>query len=351
MTAQVLATGFARKGAKVTVVTHTEREGEIQLPFRVLREPSPLELYRAVKDSDVVLHNNPAMRFAWPSWVTRTPLVIAVRQYVTVPGKRLSAKARLLYHAKYFAIESADELIANSDAIGRHLRSISNVIPNSYRDSVFHIDNDAPRPRGSLAFLGRLTPDKGADLPITALAGLVRTGHDAYLVIMGDGPHRPELEALAASLGVRERVKFMGSVDGTTANRVLNQSAIAIVPSRQPESFGTVALEEAGSGCVVVGSNDGGLVQAIGPCGPLFTPGDAADLERVLTKLIEDDELFESYRSELKAHTDQHTEQFMVDGYYDVLARVAREGGRNPRRGSLVKLVRRLVHPGPPEGF
>ena len=188
---------------------------------------------------------------------------------------------------------------------------------------------------------------------LPAARGEPQRQHDAQDDAQGVGVdlHRPELEALAASLGVRERVKFMGSVDGTTANRVLNQSAIAIVPSRQPESFGTVALEEAGSGCVVVGSNDGGLVQAIGPCGPLFTPGDAADLERVLTKLIEDDELFESYRSELKTHTDQHTEQFMVDGYYDVLARVAREGGRNPRRGSLVKLVRRLVHPGPPEGF
>lgn len=354
MTAQVLARGFTeRHEARVTVVTRTVSPADEHFPFEVVREPGPAGLLRIARESDVILHNNPLMRFAWAGWVTDTPTVIAIRQYVSIPGARVRPSRRVLLHAKYMAIEDADELVGNSEAMAAHIPRVSSVVPNSYRDSVFRVDNAQPRPRQSLAFLGRLSWDKGPDMPIRAVAALVERGFDPNLTVMGPGTEdeRSALERLADELGVSSRVTFVGAVDGVRANAILNDHAIAVVPSLQPESFGTVALEEAAAGCVVVGSGEGGLVQAIGPCGPLFQPRNLDSLVAELERLFMDDAYFASFRDAAPAHLAQHTENTMVDRYYEIVQRVAAGGGRNPDARTMRGRMKRLRSHGPSEGI
>lgn len=355
MTAQVLARGFVeRHGADVTVVTRTtETADDANFPFRVVREPKRSELLEIVREADVVLHNNPLMRFAWATWVANTPTVVAIRQYVTLPGKKYSLPYRLVMHGKYMAIEDADEIVGNSQAMAQHIPAVSQVIPNSYRDNIFKIDNNIPRNRQSLAFLGRLSWDKGPDMPIRALAKLREEGFAPTLTLMGSGT--PEdlktLQDLADELHVSEYVKFTGSVDGHEANRYLNEAAIAIFPSLQPESFGTAALEEAAAGCVVVGSNAGGLIQAIGPCGPLFEPGNLDDLVQTLRRLFQDDEYFNSFHTMLESHVRKHQAHVMIDSYYAVLDRVAHGNGSNRDARTLRGRLRRILHHGPSGGI
>lgn len=350
-TAEVLARGFAeRHNADVTVVTRTvEQADDEAYPFAVVREPSPRDLLRVVRRSDVVLHNNPLMRFAWATWLSNKPTVVAIRQYVFVPGRKEPMWYRALLHAKFMAMEDADELIGNSTAMKEHLPSISEVIPNSYRDQFFRVMKNE-RPRQTLIYLGRLGKEKAPDLPVEAVAALVERGFGPTLTIVGPGTDEEldYLRKLVADLGLTSRVTLEGAVGPEEANRLLNEHAIAIVPSRVPESFGTVALEAAASGCVVVGSGEGGLVQAIGPCGPLFTPRDDADLARVLEELFTNDELFQRYRGALAGHVGRHVEHVMVDRYFEVVARVARGEGKNATARTFRGRLRRLLHHGPP---
>lgn len=95
--------------------------------------------------------------------------------------------------------------------------------------------------------IGRLDPVKRMDQVIRGVA--VRLRHsDAVLVIAGDGPLRGELQALAASLGVAERVRLLGARGDVT--RLLSAMDVLVSASRD-ETFGMAVVEAVGSGLPV----------------------------------------------------------------------------------------------------
>lgn len=125
----------------------------------------------------------------------------------------------------------------------------------------------APHPRRYLLVLARLVPIKGADLAIAAFARLVgqpRHG-DLELVIAGDGPERPTLEALAAShVGLSGRVRFLGAIPTSARAAWLAHAAAVLIPSRRladgrSEGMPQVALEALAAGTPLLASATGGL--------------------------------------------------------------------------------------------
>lgn len=104
-----------------------------------------------------------------------------------------------------------------------------------------------------VAAVGRLSAEKGfADL-IEALA-LLRTPA-ARLVIAGDGPQRPALEALAAARGLSGRVAFLGATDGPEP--AFGAARVAVCPSHT-EAFGLAVAEALSGGLAVVASDCAG---------------------------------------------------------------------------------------------
>src|SRR6202030_3340765 len=142
----------------------------------------------------------------------------------------------------------------------------------------------------TIVFVGRLVSDKGVDLLLRALELLRRDGLTPDLTIIGSGPEENNLRKLASELGVDRQVSFGGQKSGTQLAETLNQHRVLAVPSRWAEPFGVVALEGIACGCVVVGSQDGGLKEAIGPCGLTFENGNAAALAAQLKHLINEPE-------------------------------------------------------------
>lgn len=91
-----------------------------------------------------------------------------------------------------------------------------------------------------IGFAGRLCPVKGPDLLIEAMALLLKKSPKYLLVLVGHGPERRSLQALADSLGICERIRFLGFCDNV--NEIMNAFDIAAVPSRQ-EAFGISVIE------------------------------------------------------------------------------------------------------------
>ena len=94
------------------------------------------------------------------------------------------------------------------------------------------------------------------------------------------------MQELAKRLGLDNQVQFRGAQSGPDLASTLNQHQILVVPSKYDEPFGVVALEGIACGCAVIGSNGGGLPEAIGPCGITFPNGDMAALENALDRLL-----------------------------------------------------------------
>jgi len=81
------------------------------------------------------------------------------------------------------------------------------------------------------------------------------------------------------------------------------------VPSRWAEPFGVVALEGIACGCVVVGSQNGGLKEAIGPCGLTFENGNVIELAKQLKRIISEP----GRRATLLQGASEHLAKFQSD--------------------------------------
>jgi glycogen synthase len=148
-----------------------------------------------------------------------------------------------------------------------------------------------PRPFARYVFgLGRVVEKKGFDLLLRAFAQLERPP-GVGLVLGGDGPALSSLRALAASLGLSERVHFAGGLDRVRVARLMRGADVFVMPSRL-EPFGIVVLEAWREGVAVVATRHGGPPEYIedGVDGLLVDPFDPASLARALSSLLEDDE-------------------------------------------------------------
>ena len=130
--------------------------------------------------------------------------------------------------------------------------------------------------------LGRLDRRKGLDVALEALAGVAR----ATLDVVGDGEERAALEAHAARLGVRDRVRFAGYAGDVRG--AISASDVALSSARQ-EGLGVALLEAMAMACPVVASPTGGIPEIVrdGETGWLADDRSAGALARAMRAAID----------------------------------------------------------------
>lgn len=108
-------------------------------------------------------------------------------------------------------------------------------------------------------------------------------------MVIGGGPLRADLHALAEELGVADRVALPGAVDAATLARAYAEAAVFALPSSK-EGFGIVYLEAWTHGLPVIGSRFGGAGEVIadGVDGFTIDPDDVALLAARLRQLLAD---------------------------------------------------------------
>lgn len=107
-------------------------------------------------------------------------------------------------------------------------------------------------------FVGRMTPEKGAQVLLEAVPKVLAENHDARFVIVGKGGFLPDLKRRAHELGVSAYVNFTGFVSDEDLLKLYQVIDVAVFPSLY-EPFGIVALEGMAAEVPVVVSDTGGL--------------------------------------------------------------------------------------------
>jgi D-inositol-3-phosphate glycosyltransferase len=162
--------------------------------------------------------------------------------------------------------------------------------------SPFGVSADSPADAGYVVVAGRLQPLKGLDLAIAAVAG-VPAAVRPELVIAGDASddfagYIDELSELAASLGIKTGVRFVGPQSRSRLAALMCESRLVLVPSHS-ETYGLVALEASASGVPVVAAAAGGLCEAVldGETGVLLHSREPSEWAAAITAVLTDEDL------------------------------------------------------------
>ena len=248
-----------------------------------------------------------------------------------------------IHSVERWMAQRADSVIVCSYYMRGHVADIFDiderriaVIPNG-------IDPDELRPVGDLQALrrefarpeeklvllvGRLVYEKGFQLALDALPGVIERVENVRFLVAGSGTHEAELKAQAERLGLTEHGVFLGWIGDDALHSLYRIADLCVVPSIY-EPFGLVALEAMASGCPCIVADTGGLREVV-PSGERvglrFNGGDAEHLGVMIERLLVDGEL----RDRLVAEASEHVLSF---DWEDIARRTrAIYGELKPRR-------------------
>jgi len=140
-----------------------------------------------------------------------------------------------------------------------------------------------------LGFVGFVRAWHGLDRVIEGVAA-APDGEALRLVVVGDGPARPELEALAARLGIAGRVRFTGLVQPGDVPAVVTGFDIALQPSATPYASPLKIFDYMAAGCAIVAPDQPNIREVLehGRTAELFDPAAEGAMWEAVASLIAD---------------------------------------------------------------
>jgi len=274
-----LATGLSELGNPTSVLTSRQRgfgRSETVEGVSVTRTSSlgvalstplaptfPVRLRQLSRDADLVHYHlpNPLAVASYLIAQPSTPIVVTYHSDIV----RQATALRLYQPLLDRFLSEADRIVTTSPRLrdnSEHLQPYiekTDVVPLSI--DIDQIDSTTGNSQEvfttdevpTVLFVGRLNYYKGVEYLLDAMA-MVET--PATLCIIGDGTRRTDLEQRVQSLGIDNRVKFLGQVDDETLNAFYEAASLFVLPSTEPsEAFGIVQLEAMAHGLPVINTN------------------------------------------------------------------------------------------------
>jgi glycogen synthase len=209
------------------------------------------------------------------------------------------------YHFRAkFVVRSSDAVIAISRELADGIPKEFGIEPTRVKAIYNGIDTSTFKPAANkapgifssgriLLSVSVLHKQKGVQYLIEAMNEIVKKVPDVHLMIVGDGPYRKELEALADNLALRGHVTFAGKKRNRELVEYYNAADAFIIPTVRVEGLPLIELEAMSSGLPVIASNIGGIPTVIdnGVNGILVKPGDVGELTANIIDVLSDHKL------------------------------------------------------------
>jgi glycosyltransferase involved in cell wall biosynthesis len=261
----------------------------------------------------VEAHNRAPIALALAARLPRTPVLLVLHNEARSSEGLASAAERAAALRRLAGIVCVSDFVRRGvvDGLPPALAARVHAIPNG-------LPLDALPPPAAdrerlILFVGRLTPEKGADAFVAACARALPAlpGWRAEIIgarWYGDGresPYVADLRRDAAAAGIA----MPGFRDNAATLSRMAQAAIVVVPSRWPEPLGRVAQEALACGAAVVSSGRGGLPEATGEAALTADPDSPDALAGAILRLARDHAL----RAELAERGQRHAAAFAMD--------------------------------------
>ncbi len=252
----------------------------------------------------------------------------------------------LIHDVERTMARRADRVIVCSHYMRGHVADVFDideqrvsVIPNGVDPSDLRPIRDLATLRSRFAepherlvlLVGRLVYEKGFQLALDAMPGLIERVGDVRFLVAGSGTHEQELEKQARRLGLSRHGTFLGWIGDDVLHSLYRIADLCVIPSIY-EPFGLVALEAMASGCPCIVADTGGLREVVPRgerVGLRFHGGDAEHLGVMMERLLVDDAL----RDRLVTEASEHVLRFDWEdiaqrtcAIYDGTSRLAAKG-------------------------
>jgi len=179
---------------------------------------------------------------------------------------------------------------AGAELVRREVATLPVAVIPQLGAGVPHDPLHSPHEGLAIAYVGRLVARKGLDNLLQALA--LNRGVPWHLTVVGDGPERERLEALASELRLAARIRWMGGLPAEQLTRLWADTDVLVQPSRAlpewQEPNGHALIEAMAHEVAVLGSASGVIPEIVGDAGVVVPAGDAATLAAELVRLADE---------------------------------------------------------------
>ena len=249
------------------------------VPFFILAEfIALLKLIRKTKPAIIHAHWILPQGFvsALAHKITGVPFVVTTHggDIYGLQGKFASAlKGYAVRNATTVTVVSQDIQNTIKQNFGNDIHT--KVIPMGVDSALFHPDKKDPRIREQfdikgpfLLYVGRLSEKKGVAYLLEAIPEIINQHPDAKLLVVGTGEEKQKLLKLSQNLSISNNVIFTGAIPNNELPAYFATADIFIGPSIKAEGgdtegFGLTFVEATMSGCIVVGTDVGGIPDII----------------------------------------------------------------------------------------
>ena len=224
---------------------------------------------------------------AWLKEKLGCPLVVTTHGSDTFVPFHLDRKADLRNYA-----QKADTVVCVSSLLRRKLEECGVATPmctilNGF--DISYVARDTQKEPNYVIQVGSLIPRKKTDITIRAIANLRKKNKDIRFTSVGAGMERERLEMLCAELEITDIVTFTGQISNQEVQQKMSEATFFAMPSVN-EGFGIVYLEAMAAGCVVIGTEGGGIADLVvnGENGFLVPADDEGAVADVIQACMDD---------------------------------------------------------------
>jgi glycosyltransferase involved in cell wall biosynthesis len=202
-----------------------------------------------------------------------------------------------------------------------------------------------PKPAGirqsgkplTIGYVGRLLPGKGLNVLAAALEKV--KSEPWRLLVVGDGPERPEFEQRLNAAGLSDRAVFTGAIDFDRVPEYFHQLDVLVLPTettrRIREQFGRVLVEAMACGVPVIGSTCGAIPEVMGDAGLVFKEGDADALTEALRRMLSDESLRDSLVVAGLEQVKRYSWERVAEKTYELFRQVLKNSEATAPNGAL----------------
>ncbi|MEO0924336.1 MAG: glycosyltransferase family 4 protein [Cyanobacteria bacterium J06643_13] len=248
-------------------------------------------------------------------------------------------RASLRILLRRFLARQVDAFVANGQRARDYLTKVVGAAPNRVFDRPFLVPSlkaleqsesalnleDLTLAKPVFLYVGQLIARKGFINLIEACSILMQQGaQDFSLLVVGDGEQRAELEAIAASKGLQDKIRWLGKVPYSSLGQYFKLGDVFIFPTYE-DIWGMVLTEAMAYGKPVICSEGAGAAEMVlqEENGMVYDPHQPKDLAKYMSRFIDEPELIETMGHKSQEIMSQHTPSDAITSFARAVSLVA----------------------------